>query len=143
MTAGEPGRILGIDYGSRRVGISISDPLRIIAQGVGTLENDGRLMVRIQEIIRDRGVTLVLVGMPYNASGEPGPKAREVEEFITRLKGVIDVGIETWDESYSSVDAKRVFIEGGMKKKQRQEKARVDAMAARLFLQEYLQSLSS
>ncbi|MFN0158181.1 MAG: Holliday junction resolvase RuvX [Bacteroidota bacterium] len=143
MTTRNTGRILGIDYGSKRVGISISDPMRIIAQGVGTFENDARLLSRIQEIIKDQNVALILVGMPYNAAGEMGPKALEVESFINALKLVVDVGIETWDESFSSVEAKRVFIQGGMKKKKRQEKRRVDEMAARLLLQEYLQSQSS
>ncbi len=137
------GRVLGIDYGSKRVGVSISDPMRIIAAGVGTFENDEHLLEKLVQTVRDQEVTLVLVGMPYNASGEKGSKAIEVDGFIEQLKKVLTVDIETWDESFSSVDAKRVFIESGMKKKKRREKARVDEMAARLFLQEYLQRSSA
>lgn len=138
MMASEAGRALGIDYGSRRVGVSISDPTRLIAQGVGTVLNDRDLIERLCTIIIDRGVSLVVVGMPYSPDGGKGAKAREVEEFISRLTQATPVRIETWDESFSSVRAHEVFREAGMKRKRRREKERVDQMAARLMLQEYL-----
>jgi putative Holliday junction resolvase len=133
-----PGRILAIDYGSKRVGVAASDPTRMIAQGITTLSNDATLFARLKDIIADQAVTHIVVGMPYSADGGKGAKALEVEEFIGKLRLHTDVPIDTWDESYTSVDAHRVFIEAGMKKKQRREKARVDEMAARLMLQEYL-----
>jgi len=132
------GRILGIDYGTKRVGLSISDPLCIIAQGVGTFQNDDRLLERLQQIIREREVERIVVGMPYGPDGGKSAKGLEVETFIERLRGITNLRIETWDESHSSVNAQRVFIEGGMKKKRRQEKSRLDEMAARIMLQEYL-----
>ena len=133
-----PGRILGIDYGTKRVGVSLSDPMRIISQGVGTLANDAGLLRKLKEIVEKEEVVLVVVGMPYGADGGKGGKAIEVEEFITCLRGEVSVEIDTWDESYSSVNAQRAFIDAGMKRKQRQQKHRVDEMAARLMLQEYL-----
>ena len=133
-----PGRILGIDYGTKRVGVSLSDPMRIISQGVGTLDNDAGLLKRLKEIVEREGVVMIVVGMPYSADGGKGGKAIEVEEFITRLRGEVAVEIDTWDESYSSVNAHRAFIDAGMKRKQRRQKHRVDEMAARLMLQEYL-----
>jgi len=136
----EAGRILGVDYGSKRVGVSISDPLRVIASGVATLANDETLLLRLGELVRKQEVVKIVVGMPYSADGGKGAKAREVDAFIDRLQMVVDVPIDTWDESYSSVRAHEVFIETGMRKKKRQEKARVDEMAARLMLQEYLQN---
>ena len=132
------GRILGIDYGSKRVGVSVSDPTGVLSQGVATLSNDAHLFDRLVGIIRDQDVKTIVVGMPYDSEGGKGAKAIEVDEFIDRLRGVTSVDIETWDESYSSVNAQRVFIESGMKRKKRQQKHRVDEMAARLMLQEYL-----
>ena len=132
------GRVLGIDYGSKRVGVSLSDPLRILSQGVGTLNNDARLLDQLVEIIRDQDVKVIVVGMPYDSEGGKKGKALEVEEFIERLRQVTSVDVQTWDESYSSVNAQRAFIDAGMKRKKRQQKPRVDEMAARLMLQEYL-----
>ena len=132
------GRILGIDFGSRRVGVSISDPLGIIAQGVATIENDEGLLQRLCEIIAGRRVQLVVVGMPYGPDCGKGATAMAVDRFIRVLQEKSGVAIETWDESNSSVDARRMMIDAGMKRKKRREKARVDEMAARLLLQAYL-----
>lgn len=133
-----PGRILSIDYGTKRVGVAISDPMQIIARGVTTLNNDGTLLEELGTLSRQQDVSLIVVGMPYSDDGGRGAKAKEVERFIERLKTAIDLPVDTWDESNSSVDAHRVFIETGMKRKKRREKKRVDEMAARLLLQEYL-----
>ncbi len=132
------GRVLGIDYGSKRVGVAMSDPLRVLAGGIGTLNNDDSLMDRLAGLVEEHQVSLIVVGMPYAPDGGRGAKGREVELFIRRLESVIPATITTWDESFSSVEARRTFRQGGMKRKQRQEKARVDEMAARLLLQEYL-----
>jgi putative Holliday junction resolvase len=133
-----PGRILAIDYGTKRVGVATSDPTQMIAQGITTLENDKDLLDKLCTIIRNQEAVRVVVGMPYSADGGKGVKALEVEQFIEKFRSLITVQIDTWDESYSSVNAHRVFVETGMKRKKRQEKRRVDEMAARLMLQEYL-----
>ncbi len=132
------GRILGIDYGTKRVGVALSDPLGIIAGGAGTLANDASVLDRLAEIVRGEEVVCVVVGMPYAPDGGKGAKASEVEAFIEDLRRHVRVKIETWDESFTSVDAHRAFIETGMKRKKRRQKPRVDEMAARLMLQEYL-----
>lgn len=136
--AGTPGRVLGIDYGTRRVGLAISDPLRVLAGPVGTWDNEPDLMKRLAELITGEGVTLVVVGMPYAPDGGKGAKAREVDAFIARLKSCHPVPVETWDESYTSVEAQRLLIEGGKRRKQRRAKGAVDTMAARLLLQQFL-----
>lgn len=136
-------RVIGIDYGSKRVGVAISDPLRKISQGVTTLENDRNIIERLCKIIDERDVGRVVVGMPYSPDGGKGAKAMEVEGFIQRLRLATSADIDTWDESYSSVNAQEMFIAGGMKRKRRQQKARVDEMAARLLLQEYLDNHDS
>lgn len=133
-----PGRILAIDYGTKRVGVAISDPTQMIAQGITTLENNNDLIDELCMVVHHQEAVRVVVGMPYSADGGKGGKALEVDQFIEKLKRVIAVQIDTWDESYSSVNAHRVFVETGMKRKKRQEKKRVDEMAARLMLQEYL-----
>ena len=137
-----PGRILSIDYGTKRIGIATSDPTRLIAQGITTLENGGRLFEKLLEIIDNEEIVRIVVGMPYSSDGGKGKKALEVEQFINQLKGHTAIEIDTWDESYSSVNAHRSFIEIGMKKRKRQQKHRVDEMAARLMLQEYLDNES-
>jgi putative Holliday junction resolvase len=135
-----PGRILGIDYGSRRVGLAVSDPLRIIAQGVGTVDNDPKLYERIAAVIREQEVALILVGMPYAPDGGEGGKGGEVRAFIENLRRSTVVPIETWDESFSSVNARGAMIASGMKRKKRRIKGRVDEMAARLLIEEYLEN---
>jgi putative Holliday junction resolvase len=137
------GRILGIDYGSKRVGIALSDPLQMLARGICTLENKADLVARIHQLAEEEAVVRVVVGMPYAPDGGKGEKAREVETFVTGLRAALSVPIDTWDESHSSADARALFIGVGMGRKKRREKGRVDRMAATLVLQEYLDSLST
>ncbi len=132
------GRIAGIDYGSKRVGIAVSDPLQVLARGLCTLENDAGLLDRIRAIVQEEGVVRVVVGLPYAPDGGLGEKAREVEGFIRELSKVLEIPLDTWDESYTSDNARAMFREAGMGKKKRQEKGRVDRMAASLMLQEFL-----
>lgn len=135
---GNRGRVLGIDYGSKRVGIAVSDPSRLITRSVGTFPNNAQLIERLRQVIAREEISLIVVGMPYSENGGKGRQALEVEEFVLRLRHEIPMEIETWDESNSSVDAKRAFITAGMKRGKRRQKDLVDSMAARLTLQEYL-----
>jgi len=137
---GDQGRVLGIDYGSVRIGMALTDPLRILASGAGTLDNDVQALRKIADLIVAQGVRLIVVGMPYAPDGGKGEKAREVDRFIEGLRPLVQVPIETWDESFTSVNAREVLREGGLRKKQRRERHRIDEMAARLLLQEYLDS---
>jgi putative Holliday junction resolvase len=135
----DPGRILAIDYGSKRVGLALSDPMHILASGAGTLVNDVQLFDQIVALVRSHEVRLVVVGMPYAPDGGRGQKAQEIGLFIDRLRAVLAIPVTTWDESFTSVNAREAMQQGGMKKKQRQGKGRVDEMAARLLLQEYME----
>ncbi len=137
-TGEEKGRLLAVDYGSVRVGLAMSDPFRIIAQGAGTLMNDGNLLPSLAQLVVENDIREIVVGMPYAPDGGKGSKAKEVDTFIIALSALVSVRVEPWDESFTSLNAKRVFIKGGMKRKQRQQKGRVDEMAARLLLQDYL-----
>jgi putative Holliday junction resolvase len=136
----EPGRVMGLDYGKRRIGVALSDPLRMIARGAGTVENSSNLFFRLSEIVRRENVVLVVVGMPYAPDGGRGAQGEEVQRFVERLRETLALPVEMWDESRTSVDAARVLREAGMRQKKRRQKARVDEMAARILLQEYLES---
>jgi putative Holliday junction resolvase len=138
MNAREQGRVLGIDYGSVRIGLAVTDPLRILASGAGTVENDGMAEQRIAELVTAQDIRLIVVGMPYAPDGGKGEKAREIDRFIGKLRGLVQIPVETWDESFTSVTAHKVLRDAGAKKKQRRERHRIDEMAARLLLQEYL-----
>jgi len=137
---GIPGRVMGIDYGRRRVGVAVSDPLRVVTRGLGVLENAPDLPAAIAARAEEEGVVLIVVGMPYAPDGGRGAMGEEVARFVASLRARARVPVETWDESFTSASAQRVFIDGGMKKRQRREKGRVDEMAARLLLQEFLES---
>jgi len=95
----EQGRILGIDYGSVRIGLALTDPLRILASGAGTVSNDAHAPGKIAQLALAEGVSLIVVGMPYAPDGGKGGKAKEVEQFIGRLQPLVRVPIETWGES--------------------------------------------
>jgi putative Holliday junction resolvase len=133
-------RILGLDYGSKRIGISLSDPLKITAQALESVPNDERGMKRLQALIRERNVALVVVGMPFNLKGERAYKAKEVESFIHRLKQTTDVEIVIWDERFTTTIARQTLLQMGSKRKDRRNRGRVDAMAAAIILQGFLDS---
>jgi len=132
------GRVLAIDYGSRRVGVALSDPLRVLARGVATLSNDAALIDSLLDIVRTEDVRLILVGMPYAPDGGLGKTAQEVRRFIARLSQQTSVPVSTWDESQSTRQAQQVLIEAGMKQARRRRREKLDEVAARIMLQEFL-----
>jgi putative Holliday junction resolvase len=136
----ENGRVMGIDYGSVRIGLSLSDPLRIIAQPFRTIPNDHQLWATLRRIVSEQRVFLVVVGMPLNLKGAKGQKAHEVERFIARFKQETDCEVVIWDERYSSAIAQQTLRTMGTTKLQRRNKDRVDAMAAAIILQSFLDS---
>ena len=132
-------RVMGIDFGSVRVGVAVSDPLKIIAQSVGVYPNNFSLIDELSNIARQFDVGLVVVGMPYTLKGEKGGKAVEVESFIERLKKQLSVEVVTLDERFTSRIAQQTLIQMGTTKKQRRtDKGRIDAMASALILQSFL-----
>jgi putative Holliday junction resolvase len=137
-----PKRILAIDYGSRRVGVAISDPMNIVARGLPTLENNPQLFGELQKIVSDHVVGKIVVGMPYNLRGEKGAMAKEVEAFIEKLRDKIGIIVTSWDERFTSKQAQGAIRELGTKKMKRRAKGAVDRMASVLLLQSYLDSLN-
>jgi len=117
----------------------MSDPLRIIAQSIGTYPNDSKFLERLAAICREHDVGLVVVGMPLTLRGAKGAKATEVDQFIERLKTKLGIEIVTWDERFTSRVARQTLIDMGTKKKQRRtNKGLVDAVASALILQSFL-----
>lgn len=134
-------RILGIDYGSVRVGLSVSDPLGLIAQPIEAFRNDTSLFANLGQVSARENVTLIVVGMPFNLKGQKGQKAEEVQKFIGRLKEELGIEILTWDERFTTTIANQTMLAMGTKKKERQKKdGRIDSMAAAVMLQGYLDS---
>ena len=133
-------RFLGIDYGSRRIGIAVSDPLGIIAQGIGVVINDPGAIDEICEYARKFDVRAVIVGMPLTLKGEKGQSALAVDKFIVKLKESLAVEILSLDERWTSATAHETLLTLGVKKKKRQSKETIDKMAAALILQSYLDS---
>ena len=132
-------RILGIDFGTVRVGVAVSDPLRIIAQSVGTFINNAGIIDTIVEIACRYDVGVVVIGMPFTLKGEKGMKAEEVDKFISRLKEKLSVNVVPWDERFTSRIARQTLVQMGTTKKQRRtDKGKVDAMASALILQSFL-----
>lgn len=133
-------RTLAIDYGERRVGLALSDELGIIASGIGTLVNDEHLLVRLLEIIRDRDVARVIVGLPLTLKGEQGASALAVRHFVTRLEAACGLPVEMIDERFTSSLATQAIRDMGVGRKKRREKGKVDEIAAIILLQGFLGS---
>ena len=134
-------RVLGIDHGTKRMGLAISDELGIIAQPLEFVlaEPFANFLVRLREIIRDKEVGMILVGMPRNMDGSYGPAALKVQEFIAALKNAVPLPVRSWDERLTSAQANRMLIQADVRREQRKEK--VDKTAAAILLQSYLDAM--
>jgi putative Holliday junction resolvase len=135
-------RVLGLDVGEKRIGAALSDPVGIIASPLTVIERkseDGALG-EITALAREHEVGRIVVGLPLSLDGSPGPQARSVQSFIELLEGRTGLPVVTWDERLSTVAAGRALAEAGVKREKRKE--RIDAVAAALILQGYLDSVS-
>lgn len=134
-------RILSIDYGKKRTGLAVTDPLQIIAGGLGTVETSV-LYEYIEAYIQREQVERIVIGKPMQPNGQPSENMVRVENFYNRWrKAHPEIPIEYYDERFTSVLAHRAMIDGGVKKKSRREnKGLVDEISATIILQDYLQS---
>ena len=134
-------RILSIDYGKKRTGLAVTDPLQIIAGGLGTVETSV-LYEYIEAYIQREQVERIVIGKPMQPNGQPSENMVRVENFYNRWrKAHPEITIEYYDERFTSVLAHRAMIDGGVKKKTRREnKGLVDEISATIILQDYLQS---
>ncbi len=134
------GRVLSIDYGVRRTGLAVTDPLQIIAGGLTTVETP-KLIAWLQEYLGREQVERVIVGLPRQTNGRDSENLVHVNSFVRRFKTVFpNVPIETWDERYTSVMAHRTMLESGIGRKARQNKALVDAISATIILQGWMEA---
>ena len=134
-------RILSIDYGKKRTGLAVTDPLQIIAGGLGTVETSV-IYEYIEAYIQREQVERIVIGKPMQPNGQPSENMVRVENFFNRWrKAHPEIPIEYYDERFTSVLAHRAMIDGGVKKKTRREnKGLVDEISATIILQDYLQS---
>jgi len=135
-------RILALDPGTRRIGVAVSDEGKIIAQPlefIPTEPSEG-VLVRLKALIAEKEVELILVGMPRNMDGTYGPAASKAQELVGALKAAITVPVKTWDERLTSAQANRLLIQGNVRRDKRKQK--VDAIAAAILLQSYLDAKS-
>jgi putative Holliday junction resolvase len=135
------GRILAIDYGLKRTGIAVSDPLKIIAGGLDTVPTAG-LDGWIDSYLAKEAVDIIVVGKPTQMDGSPSQSWAAIEPFIARLrKRHPECPVVLHDERFTSVLAHRTMIDGGMKKMARRDKAVVDKISATIILQSFMESL--
>ena len=133
-------RILSIDYGKKRTGIAVTDPLQIIAGGLATVSTSELYDFLVGYVAREP-VERIVIGEPRQSDGSPSENFARVEQFVNRWrKSQPSVPIEFYDERFTSVLAHRAMIDGGLKKKDRQNKALVDEISATILLQDFLES---
>jgi putative Holliday junction resolvase len=137
----EEKRILAIDYGEKRIGLAITDPLRIFPYPLTTILNNNFLFDELKKIFNEYSIELVLIGYPLKESGEKSRIIEQIEKFESKIKIVFDVKTEFVDERYSSEIAKQMILETVPSKKKRRDKSLVDKNAAFVMLQDYLNSI--
>ena len=133
-------RILSVDYGQKRTGLAVTDPLQIIAGGLATVSTSA-LFDYLKDYISKEPVEKIIIGEPRQPNGEPSENLARVQQFVNRWrKSMPQVPIEFYDERFTSVLAHQAMLDGGLKKKARQNKALVDEISATILLQNYMES---
>ena len=133
-------RILSIDYGKKRTGIAVTDPLQIIAGGLATVSTS-ELFEWLKAYLAKEPLERIIIGEPRQPNGQPSENLTRVQQFVNRWrKAVPEVPIEFFDERFTSVLAHKAMLDGGLKKKARQDKALVDEISATIILEDYLRS---
>lgn len=132
---------MGIDYGRKRTGVAVTDPLQIVAGNLATVPTH-TLMQFIKDYIAHDPVDRIVVGKPTQLNGEPSESMKYITPFVNCLKKELpDMPVVMYDERFTSTIAHQAMIDGGMKKSDRRDKSRVDAIAATIILNDYLQSI--
>ncbi|MBE6271847.1 MAG: Holliday junction resolvase RuvX [Prevotella ruminicola] len=133
-------RILSIDYGKKRTGLAVTDPLQIIAGGLATVATS-ELFDYLKAYIAREQVELIVIGEPRQPNGEPSENLARVQQFVNRWrKAMPEVPIQYFDERFTSVLAHQAMLDGGLKKKARQNKGLVDEISATIILEDFMRS---
>ena len=131
-------RTAAVDYGTKRVGLATADPLHLFAQPYGTFSPDQAVEV-LRTLRAESGLEVLVVGWPLTLAGEEGEMTERVQEFINRLRRALpDVQVVKWDERFTSEMAKEAIHAAGTSRRARRDKGRIDAAAAAILLQDYL-----
>ena len=131
---------MSIDFGARRVGIAVTDPMQIIATALATVPAE-QIFDFIGTYLAKEPVEKIVVGYPTGINGKPTHATPLVDDFIAKLKKKWpELSLETWDETFSSRLAVKAMVDSGMKKKQRRDKSIIDKLSAVIILQDYLQN---
>lgn len=134
------GRVLALDYGTKRTGIAVTDELQLIASGLTTV-NTGDLMGFIQRYLQEEVVDVLVVGEPKQRDGSPSQVEPEIQKFLIRLQEALpQLKVVRTDERFTSKMAFQSMLDGGLKKSQRQNKALIDEISATIILQAYLEN---
>jgi len=136
----EGSRVLAIDYGTKRIGLALSDPMKILATPYDTWENKGDITDRIAALIKEKNVDVVLVGYPLNGDGSKTVLSDVIVKFAESIKKLSGIKVELVDERYSSSIATERIISSVSRKSKRRDKGLVDKFAAAVLLEEYLNS---
>lgn len=131
-----PGRILGLDIGGERIGVAISDEMGILASPLGMIRRGGPVEEELSAYIRQYQPVKLVAGLPLGLSGREGPQAKEVRQYTDALAERVGIVLEYWDERLTTSIAERSLIGSGVRRKERRD--RVDALAASVILQGYL-----
>ena len=130
-------RILGLDVGSVRVGVALSDPLGLTAQPLEVIDRrGGDPFARVVELVEKHGVQRIVVGKPLRLDGTAGRAVQSTEEFVQELRRRVNIPVEMWDERLSTAEAERIMIDNGVSRNRRRKS--IDRIAAALILQSYL-----
>ncbi len=134
-------RLLGLDYGTKTVGVAVSDELGITAQGLETIFRKSpkklrRTCARIEELVKEYRIDRIVVGLPRNMNNTLGERADDTKEFCQMLARRTGLPVELWDERLTTAESERILMEGGVRREHRKE--RIDQMAAALILQSYM-----
>jgi putative Holliday junction resolvase len=133
-------RIVSIDYGKKRTGLAVTDPLQIIPGGLATVSTS-TLFAFLSDYVQKEQVERIVIGEPRQPNGQPSENLARVQQFVNRWrKAMPQIPIEYYDERYTSVLAHQTMLDAGLKKKARQDKALVDEISATIILEDYMRS---
>lgn len=133
-------RVMGLDYGEKRIGISLSDPTKTFAYSYDVINNDGNFIVKLLRLVREKNVIKIILGLPSSEFQSSKLLAEKVKKLKIKLESMLRIEVLLWDEEYSSVIAKGKILESVSKKSKRKEKGILDSYSAAIILQEYLDS---
>jgi putative Holliday junction resolvase len=139
---GDPARFLAIDYGSKRIGLALSDPLKLFAYPFKTILKDQNFWNELEKVIREKNVIKIILGYPFKSDGSKSDVTQAIDKFANELKRKFTGEIILWDEHYTSAIAQAKVIESVTKKSKRRDKGLLDQNSAAVILQEYINSLN-